>query len=129
MTATRVGPGVPSGGAAREGHSYILEELAYNTHGSLRSHDQGAGVVTKREAFIIQVVGDPMVDWMLISPTGPQGSALQFTYQWEARATIGVYAQPGGSALLSALLRVVCSPEESPGLRASSLALNGRRVL
>lgn len=75
--------------------------------------------MTKRGTCVIQVAGDPTVDWMLVSLAGPRGPALQFAYQWQARATIGVNAQSGGSALLSALLAAVCSPEKSPGLQAS----------
>jgi len=79
--------------------------------------------VTNKERHSIQVIGDPTVDWLLAQATGLPATTLQFQYQWQAGSTIGVYAQPGGAALLTALLAAVCSPEEPSGTSLSGVAL------
>jgi hypothetical protein len=73
--------------------------------------------VTKQAGCVIQVAGDPTVDWLLVAPE-EQASGLQVTYIWAQRTSASAYAQPGGSALLTALLKTVCSSETSGGLSA-----------
>ncbi|HUZ03282.1 MAG TPA: AAA family ATPase [Thermomicrobiaceae bacterium] len=52
----------------------------------------------------IAVVGDVTVDWMVLAPSGVGPSTLQTTYQWEAGGGAGVASQPGGAALIAALV-------------------------
>jgi len=52
----------------------------------------------------ILVAGDATVDWMLAVPTVIAPSALHASYQWETRAPVQIVAQPGGSALVQAVL-------------------------
>jgi len=52
----------------------------------------------------ILVTGDATVDWMLAVPTVIAPAALHASYQWETRAPVQIVAQPGGSALVHAVL-------------------------
>ncbi len=52
----------------------------------------------------ILVAGDATVDWMLAVPTVIAPIALHTSYQWETRAPVQIVAQPGGSALVHAVL-------------------------
>lgn len=56
----------------------------------------------------ILVAGDATVDWMLAVPTVIAPAALHASYQWETRAPVQIVAQPGGAALVHAVL-VACA--------------------
>lgn len=57
-----------------------------------------------RHSATVQVSGDSTADWMLIVPTVARETALQVSYQWEARAPVQIISQPGGAALLTSLV-------------------------
>ncbi|HET9017418.1 MAG TPA: hypothetical protein VFN57_17585, partial [Thermomicrobiaceae bacterium] len=58
----------------------------------------------------VAVVGDVTVDWMLLAPAGVGPSTLQTTYQWEVGGGAGVASQPGGAALIAALVTAAGDP-------------------
>lgn len=60
---------------------------------------------------VIEVAGDPTVDWMLVAPASARASDLQVSYVWGLQASASAHAQPGGSALLTALLSSICQAD------------------
>ena len=59
--------------------------------------------MTAANSVVVQVVGDATVDWLVVAPPAP---ALKLPDLF-SRATTGVYAQSGGSALLAEVLGAV----------------------
>ncbi|MEX2314450.1 MAG: AAA family ATPase, partial [Thermomicrobiales bacterium] len=60
------------------------------------------------------VAGDAIVDWTLAVPTVIAPAALHASYQWETRAPVQIIAQPGGAALVHAVL-AACAGIAPPG--------------
>ena len=75
--------------------------------------------MAKSKPAVVQVAGDPTVDWMLVAPPSAGASELEVTYVWAKRTSASAYAQPGGSALLTVLVAAVCSQKKSPTVPAS----------
>lgn len=71
----------------------------------------------------IHVTGDSTVDWMLVIPTVAAGSTLHASYQWESRTPVQIVAQPGGAALVQALVAAaVAGDGEGHAVTGSVLA-------
>ncbi|HEX5165190.1 MAG TPA: AAA family ATPase [Thermomicrobiales bacterium] len=71
----------------------------------------------------ILVAGDATVDWMLAVPTVIAPVALQASYQWESRAAVRIAAQPGGSALVLAVLTACAALEPAGSLQVTGTAV------
>ncbi|MDQ3547186.1 MAG: ATP-binding protein, partial [Chloroflexota bacterium] len=63
------------------------------------------------------------VDWMLAVPTVIAPSALHASYQWETRAPVQIIAQPGGSALVQAVLTACAGLVPDGTLRVAGVTI------
>lgn len=67
---------------------------------------------------VVEVAGDPTVDWMLVLPPDAAHPGMQVSYRWDRRASVGLAALPGGAALLTSLLDHLCT-RSTPALSAT----------
>ncbi len=79
-------------------------------------------------AFVIEVAGDPTVDWMLAASASTHAAELQVSYVWGLQASAGAHAQAGGSALLTELLSSVCDADRGTPIQVHGVKLS-RRLL